>query len=271
MNAIDYSGLMTEARRDVEAAVEVWRRLINERLGDRIDYAALKGSSTKRWDSPVDYVPVVSDVDIHVGIKEGQPLVPQNREGFLHSIETTRLYEEMFKEARPGHIHVPRIQFAIMNEARGDWLPESPDEVKTLYGEVPLKPVESAESMRARDLKELTELAPLLGRLPEHVIERIDLEYYRVLRMLCYVVSPTPVRVLSQSLDPRHVWKLNRTHVLRLLEREGYTSIAEPYREYYITGWRAFTEGFRGNDTMRQLLTHAYTVLDESYKAVKDR
>jgi hypothetical protein len=268
---MSYEELLIEARRDVDAAVEVWRRLIYERLSDRIEYALLKGSGIKEWESPVDYVPVISDIDIHVGTKKGTPLFPKNRDGFLYSLETTRLYEEMFKEKRPGHLHIPRPQIMVVEENRGEWLPESPEEFKPIYGDVPLKPEEPEESLRARDLDELAGLAPLMARLPEYVIERIDLEYYRVLRMLCWVVSPTPFRVLSQYTDPKHAWTLNRTKALQLLERSGLQDIAQPYREYYLTGWKAFTEGFRDNDTMRKLITHAYDVLYASYDAVREK
>ena len=268
---MSYGALLAEARKDVDAAIEVWRQLIHERLSDRIDYAILKGSGIKEWESPVDYVPVISDIDIHVGTKKNMPLFPKNRDGFLYSLETTRLYEEMFKEMRPDHLHIPRPQFVVIEEARGEWLPEKHEEVKPLFGEVPLKSEESLESLRARDLDELTGLGPLLARLPERVIDRVDLEYYRVLRMLCWVVSPTPVRVLSQFTDPKHAWTINRTNLLRLLESSGIQDIAEPYREYYLTGWKAFTEGFRGNDTMRRLITHAYDVLYASHEAVREK
>jgi hypothetical protein len=268
---MSYGELLAEARKDVDAAIEVWQQLIQERLSDRIDYAVLKGSGIKAWESPVDYVPMISDIDIHIGKREGMPLFPETRGGFLYSLETTRLYEERFMEMRPDHLHIPRPQVVVIKEARGEWLPERPEEVKPLFGEVPLKPEESAEHLRARDMDELAELGPLLARLPEQVIDRIDLEYYRVLRMLCYVVSPTPIRVLSQFTDPKHVWTLNRTNVLRLLERDGLQGIAEPYREYYLTGWKAFTESFRDNETMRQLITHAYNVLYASYDAVREK
>lgn len=268
---MSYGELLAEARKDVDAAIEVWRQLIQERLSDRIDYAFLKGSGVKAWESPVDYVPMISDIDIHMSTKDRMPLFPETRGGFLYSLETTRLYEERFMEMRPDHLHIPRPQVVVIEEARGEWLPERPEEVKLLFGEVPLKPEEPVEHFRARDLDELAGLGPLLARLPERVIDRIDLEYYRVLRMLCWVVSPTPVRVLSQYTDPKHVWTLNRTNVLRLLERNGFQGIAEPYREYYLTGWKAFTEGFRGNETMRQLLTHAYNVLYASYDAVREK
>jgi hypothetical protein len=262
---------MREARRDVDAAVAVWRGVIEERLSDTVEYALLKGSATKPWDSPVDYVPVVSDLDIHVGTKGGIPLFPPTREGFLYSLETTRIIEERFLELRPVHLHIPRPQVVVMKEEHQDWLSETPDQVAALYGEVPAKPPEPVDRLRARDLAELQGLGPLLDRLPEQVIDRIDLEYYRVLRMVCYVVSPSPVRVLCQTHpDPKRLWTLNRTGVIRELKQYGYGELADAYRDYYLAGWAAFTGGFRDNDAMRRLLAGAYTVLELSRRAAEE-
>ncbi|HEX9915072.1 MAG TPA: hypothetical protein VGB32_09145, partial [Candidatus Bathyarchaeia archaeon] len=106
---------------------------------------------------------------------------------------------------------------------------------------------------------------------PEQVIDRIDLEYYRALRMLCYIVSPSPVQVLTQRHpEPKHLWTLNRTGVIRELYEYGLGELADAYREYYAAGWRAFNGGFRDNEAMRQLLTWAYTVLYLSYRAAKE-
>lgn len=56
-----------EARKDVETAIAVWGELIPKRMGDKISYATLEGSVLKSWDDLVDYVPVISDLDIHIG------------------------------------------------------------------------------------------------------------------------------------------------------------------------------------------------------------
>lgn len=261
---------LREARRDVDAAITVWREVIEERLGDRIMYAVLKGSATKPWETPADYVPVISDLDIHIGTKGGQPLFPPSREGFLYSLDTARIIEERFLELCPRHLHIPRPQVVVMKEDHRDWFPETIDEVVPLYGETPLKPPESVEHLRARDLAELQSLGPLLDRLPEQVIDRIDLEYYRVLRMLCYVVSPSPVRVLSQRHpDPKHLWTLNRTYVIQELIEYSYDELASNYRDYYEAGWKAFHGGFRDNEAMRRLLKLAYLVLEGCYLATQ--
>ena len=82
-------------------------------------------------------------------------------------------------------------------------LPETKDEVIVLYGEVPLRDDESEHDCQRRDLNSLRGLNPLLDRLPERIIDRIGLEYFRIIRELCWNVSPTPVRVLSQFTDSK--------------------------------------------------------------------
>jgi len=261
---------LREARKDVDAAIVAWRQVIHERLSDRVTYAVLKGSATKTWQTMADYVPVISDLDIHVGTPGDQPLFPHNRQGFQYALDTTRIIEQRFKELRPDHLHIPRPQVVHMKDEHRDLLPESTREVIALYGETPLKPSGPAESIRAQDLAELQNLGTALDRLPEQIIDRIDLEYYRIIRMLCWLVSPSPVRVLSQTHpDPKRLWTLNRTRIIQELEKHGFTELAGNYRDYYAAGWAAFHSGFRDNEAMRRLLLQAYLVLEACHDAVK--
>lgn len=257
---------LVEARKDVECTIAVWGELIPERLGDRISYAALKGSVLKIWDSPADYVPVLSDLDIHMGTINDQPLFPEDRKGFMYALDTTKYYEERFIELRPEHIHIPRPQVVIVEPQLEVMLPETVDDVIVLYGEVPLRGEESEPECQRRDLDSLRNLKPLLDRLPERVIDRIGLEYYRIIRELCWRVSPTPVRVLSQFSDSKRAWKMNRTRVIRELSEVGYPDLAQVYRSYYMKGWEAFETGFTDNGVMRELIALAYGVLWRSYE-----
>jgi len=259
---------LVEARKDVEAAISVWGELITERMGERIRYAMLKGSVLKRWDSIVDYVPVISDLDIHIGTIKDQPLFPQDRDGFQYALETTRLYEERFIGLRPNHIHIPRPQIVKMESHQTMWLPERPDDILSMFGEVPFRKEESEEDCRKRDHEALLELDALLNRMPGRIIDRIGLEYFRIFRELCYIVSPTPVRVLSQFTDSRRAWKMNRTGIINGIDREGLTALAAVYRSYYLKGWEAFETGFTDNDLMRELIALAYDVLWKSYEIV---
>ena len=100
------------------------------------------------------------------------------------------------------------------------------------------------------------------------MIDRIGLEYYRSIRTLSYIVSPTPVRVLSQYIDSKNAWRLNRTKLIQELDAKGLDQLASIYRDYYYTGWEAFEAGFNNNEIMRQLIQFAYNVLWYSYEIV---
>ena len=258
-----------EARKDVDAAIEVWGELIPERMGDRIRYAIIKGSVLKKWDSIVDYVPIISDLDIHIGTINDQPIFPLDRDGFRYSLETTGLYEERFKELRPDHIHIPRPQIVKMESHREMWLPAPTDAVLSLFGEIQFRGVETGEDCMKRDLAGLLELDALLKRMPGRIIDRIGFEYFRIMREMCYIVSPTPVRVLSQFTDSKEAWKMNRTGIIRGLEGEGLTELAKAYRSYYHKGWEAFESGFADNGVMRELIGLAYDVLWLSHGIAK--
>ena len=260
---------LVEARKDVDVAITVWGELIPERMGDRIRYATLKGSALKEWDNLVDYVPVISDLDIHIGTINDQPIFPLDRDGFRYALETTRLYEERFKELRPGHIHVPRPQIVKMESHREIWLPERTDDTLSLFGETPFREEESEEDCRKRDHAGLMELDALLKRMPRRIIDRMGLEYFRILRELCYIVSPTPVRVLNQFTDSKTAWKMNRTNIIKGLEGEGLMDLATSYRSYYHKGWEAFETGFSDNRIMRELIALAYDVLWRSHGIAK--
>ncbi|MFX1533565.1 MAG: hypothetical protein ACFFDI_04955, partial [Promethearchaeota archaeon] len=60
----DLFKLLEKAKNDVHYSLEIWTELLEELLADRIKYVFAKGSSVKKWDTPIDYVPILSDVDI---------------------------------------------------------------------------------------------------------------------------------------------------------------------------------------------------------------
>ena len=54
-------------RREVQAAIDSWVEVLLDRLPDgAVRGIYFKGSAQKAWDSPVDYVPELSDVDLHL-------------------------------------------------------------------------------------------------------------------------------------------------------------------------------------------------------------
>ncbi|MFP3951769.1 MAG: hypothetical protein ACLFVP_06510 [Candidatus Bathyarchaeia archaeon] len=258
---------LNRARSDVEVAINIWRGLLGE--FDNVELAYIKGSSIKAWDSPIDYVPVVSDIDLHIKTEKGKPLLPVNGEGFSRSLKINSLYQERFIEVNPNHLHIPRIQVVTMEELKPEWIPNNLADILALYGDINPGRVRTVSEVRSEDLLNLMGIETVLEGLPLRMIDRIGLEYYRILRQLCWRVSPAPYRLLSQELDPEEVWRLNRTRVTRKLDDEGYTETAEHYRRYYLSCWDTFKKEFRDDESMRKAIKDAYSLLSTVYHHVK--
>jgi hypothetical protein len=91
---------LDRARAEVASCISIWRRIIAQRFADRIEYAYVKGSSTKDGESPIDYVPELSDVDIHIKPREGCALITAPRP-FEEALDISRGYEGEFLREPP--------------------------------------------------------------------------------------------------------------------------------------------------------------------------
>ena len=253
-------------RGEVDDCINVWSVILGERLGDRLAYAYAKGSGVKPWKTPIDYVPTLSDVDIHIRMKEGVELFASD-DKFAEALGFSADYERLFLRECPDPLHVPRTQIVILNQAEQnpDWVPPSSvDEVRILLGSPTFEKTPSKEMIREIDLSNLEKQAEVLRGLPQSVMDRTGLDYWNLLRRLSWQVSPAPFRLLSQIRDPYLVWGWNRSRVVEELRAVEQRRLADSYESYYYAGWDAFETGFRDSDSMRRLLTHAKNVLEES-------
>ena len=256
---------MKRAHDDVMAAVKVWGVVLEEAFGPRLDYAYAKGSALKKWESIVDYTPMLSDVDIQFMTKDDNQLFSSDRKGFLKSIEVSKKYEDLFLVERPDHLHIPRSQVIQINQI----IQNLPDFVLPRVSDVHVmigKPTEHEpppdESIINVDYNQLKELEPILDDLPRQAFDRVSLDFWAIIRRLCWRVSPTPVRLLTQTAsNPHKVWGWNRTRIINELKKQSYDDIAESYRRYYEVGWDLFLSEFKGLQEFREITIHAYDVL----------
>ena len=261
----DWNHLMERAHKDVMAAVKVWSVVLEEAFGPRLDYAYAKGSALKKWDSFIDYVPVLSDVDIHLMTTDDDQLFSSDRKGFLKSIEVSRNYEEQFLNERPDHLHIPRSQVIQLNHIirnLPDFVQPRVADVHVMIGAPLEHDIPTKESIRTADYNQLEELEPILDDLPRQSFDRVSLDFWALLRRLCWRVSPTPLRLLTQTAsDPRDVWRWNRTRIIHELEKQSYGEIANSYRRFYELGWDLFLSEFKGLQEFREIIVHAHDVL----------
>ena len=259
-------------RRDVDICIETWSDVLRESLGPKALYAYAKGSSVKRWDTFMDYVPLLSDVDIHVKVADEADFFP-GEGAFEWAMDLSSSYEEKFNEVNPGHLHIPRTQIMILNEIQkwDDYVPSPPGEAQPIFGEPAEEQSRSPEEIHHIDLKRLREDGEIIHGLHKSVLDGTGLDFWVTIRKyLNYRVSPSPYRLLSQfSPDPLEIWALNRTTVHAELRRRGYDELADLYRSYYLTGWALFDSGMTSYPALRKLASLGYRIVDASLESAE--
>jgi len=267
------SSRFQELKRDVDVCLETWSGVIRESLGSRAIYAFAKGSAVKNWDTFMDYVPLVSDVDIHLKIADDAEFFP-GEGAFEWAMGLSSRYEDGFREANPDNLHVPRTQLVILNEIQkqDDYVPPMPREVRTMFGEPSVRQPQPPEVIRRIDLERLREDGKMLGDLHRSVLDRTGLDLWVTIRQhLCWRVSPSPYRMLSQIFpDPLEVWSWNRSKVYSELLRRAFGEIANPYMSYYRSGWELFDSGMTSYPALREMVGLGYRVVLASLEAAEE-
>jgi hypothetical protein len=262
-----------KARREVYSCIEAWKTIFETRFEGRIEYAYAKGSGVKEWSSPIDYVPLLSDVDIHVKKMGDESLFGSPETAVEEALEVSGEYERLFLEMNTDPLHVPRTQVVVLNDAVKDprfLLPLESDEIHVMFGEPELRKALLKEKVRVVDYENLMELEGVLRSLPMSAMDKTGLEYWYLIRRLVWHVSPAPVRLLTQVVeDPEEAWMWNRTKVCDKLEEHGFHGVSQSYRDYYLLGWEMFFTGLRDTRIMRRVVSKAYDVLESTLRLAK--
>jgi len=224
------------------------------------------GSSLKGWDSVIDYVPELSDVDVHILLTD-PALLEQNLDRvFAFQAE----YERRFAERFPDPIHYPRPQIMVINRhlANPAFLPGPPGTGRTLFGK-PLDKVRPQpadfEFVRKTDRESLIQERERqwIAGLPDHLIDRPGKYLWQPVRDASWRVAPTGPRVLSVlGASFAEAWGHNRTGVHARLIAAGQTEFAEAYAGYYLEGWAFFLSGYREAEHGRAALRWATRVIE---------
>ncbi|MHA3964269.1 MAG: hypothetical protein AM325_012115 [Candidatus Thorarchaeota archaeon SMTZ1-45] len=264
---------MTKVKNDVLCAIEVWRNLLEEIFDSRLEYAYAKGSAVKKWESPIDYVPVISDLDIHVMMTDSEVLFPKTKMGFESAVHVSKEYEDRFRRTRDDHLHIPRSQVVHINPNLNDpsfFLPRV-SEVHVMVGSPKDAKMPIAEEIRNSDYSQIQELASYLEDLPRQTFDRVGFDFWALLRRMNWRVSPAPIRILTQyHSSPAEVWNWNRTRILKELKEKELTPIADLYQKYYDVGWELFLSNFTDYAKFRELVVHGYAVLHGCLRAIQN-
>ncbi len=269
---VDFSELQKQARLDIEVALETWTTILQETFSDRIRYAYAKGSSVKPWDSPIDYVPEISDVDIHFRFTEFEDMI-FTEDPFTQAMEISLTYEQRFQEHRPNALHLPRSQLILLDllMEQVNYVPPRLDDIHILIGNPKQIPLPSISVIRSSDLANLQELEPFLKNLPMSVIDRAGLDFWNIIRRMTWRVSPSPIRLLTQKHpSPLEVWSWNRTTIVNELDKQGFDKISHAYTGFYESGWKLFLSDFKDYQAFREIVCFGTDVLRLCLSEIKE-
>ncbi|MBD3406567.1 MAG: hypothetical protein GF411_10675 [Candidatus Lokiarchaeota archaeon] len=268
----DPTSLQKQIREEVYASIDLWKDIIVDELGDKIEFMFSKGSCTKKWDSIIDYVPLVSDVDIHMYMKTYED-AKQVESDLSLAMKVSSKYAKEFSDAYPDALHLPRIQFLVLNEFANHplYCPPKPEQVHQMVGKCPRKRQPLPDKIREIDKTNTLEEASFLQKLPNMIIDRTGLELWTLLRRFTYRISPAPVRVITQThKDPAEVWTWNRTKIVEYLIENDMQVIAKEYSRFYELGWELFQNNFEGMERYHEMFSAGTRVLSYSIACMTD-
>lgn len=234
---------------------------------DEIRGLYLKGSSIKAWESPLDYVPEISDVDIHVWFRDDDAW-RQYLDTVPQALAIQAAIEACFEERIARPVHHPRLQLIVLNTIMADlegFVLSPRSTVTVLHGEdYPEADYSDVEAIRRFDAGDLIEKAAWMERMPLHLIDKPGIYAREGLRQLVWRVAPAGPLVLHISgLDTAHVWSVNRTRVTAALRDLGLGDLADAYRDFYLAAWDYFLSGFSDTNACRGAILAATGVLTE--------
>jgi len=258
-----HSEYMEQARKEINSCFEIWRELFQKDYSKTVKYAYAKGSSTKNWDSYIDYVPVLSDVDIHIKLFDNAQFL-NDINSFQEALNLSETYESRFIENNPNYFHLPRTQIIKIDDLVKlvDYVPPRETGIKPIFGTPKLEQNHSINTIKEIDLKNLLSLDEFLYSVPMSMVDRTGFDLWSMVRRLNWRVSPAPVRLLTQtSDDPLALWELNRTTITEELDDHDFHLISESYKDFYYEGWISFMEDFTNGQSLRRLISNGFDVL----------
>ena len=243
--------LRDEVRYMTESFVEV---LLDEMPPSEIRGIYFKGSAQKQWESLLDYVPEVSDVDIHIHFSEDSA-VQKYLGTTAKAMRIQERVEKTYFSKVKMPLHTPRPQLVVLNDLlrQPDYIPTPGSATAVLHGEdYPRGDYGDADRIRRVDCTRLTEDGAYLARFPFHLVDRPGRYLWESVRTFVWRVSPVGPRVLHiLGVETEDAWSLNRTRVISRLEELGQHRLAEDYAGFYLAAWEYFLSGYSDTDAGR--------------------
>src|SRR5947209_15561632 len=173
-------------RREIAAVTEAFLEALFGSFPRRtIAGVYAKGSARKPWDSPLDYVPELSDVDFHVLFADDRPDA-KHFPSIESALAMQRVLDEGYTRRIPLPIHVPRVQLIVANDLHRmpDFIHSVPHTVEVLFGRPYPAPELDPEKSLSAGRHNLRSHESYLQELPGHVADKTGRHLWELLRWM---------------------------------------------------------------------------------------
>jgi hypothetical protein len=260
----DPDALRAEARAMAGAVASA---LLAHATPERVKGLYFKGSAHKPWDTPLDYVPEISDVDVHV-LFHDDGFAEEFSRSTARALEVQGAMEAEFRRRHPRPLHLPRPQLVVLNGIHDDpdFISSPPATIEVLHGEpYPASDYSRAEAIRQVDARHLAEQRSFLEAFPLRVVDKPGKYIREMLRVMNWRISPAASRLLHLlGEETEDVWSLNRTGLVHRLVEKGKERFARLYASYYLSGWAFFLSGDGDGKAGRSALASGFGAIEES-------
>ncbi|MFQ5853182.1 MAG: hypothetical protein ACE5JU_21700, partial [Candidatus Binatia bacterium] len=179
----------------------------------------LKGSSVKPWDSPIDYVPELSDMDVHISLEDDQ-LIDRYINDIDKALSYQRHIESIYLSRRGNPLHIPRLQILFLNELekQDGYLPSPQETVQVLYGQpYPETDYSDTEKIKNWIAQNAEEHRDFLTKYPMQIFDKHHRYNFQSLRFITWRIGPSgPQTLILKGIPVRKSWNLNRTNIVTL-------------------------------------------------------
>lgn len=262
-----------ELKKEINVMIDSFVHVILKYIPEKeIKGIYFKGSSQKNWDSIIDYVPELSDIDIHLLIKNDFYADQKRNFTLDKAFKMQSDIEREFAANVTKRWHIPRPQFILLNELadKDDYLPAPPNAVSTLFGEPYACNMPEKSIYIDIDKKKMLKEEPYIKDYAFNVIDQIGKYMKFPLRNINYRISPVGPRVLDiLGVSPEDSWAINRTAIVKKLYNLGEGKLAHDYAMYYKCGWEYFLSDYRDADAARKGLLAGFKVLKRGIEVAK--
>ncbi len=231
-----------------------------------------KGSANKEWDSPLDYVPEISDIDIHLLFTDDASLgkylgTPEQ------ALDIQSRVEKRYFSNNKKPYHIPRPQVMVLNLMlqEDDFVSSPESTISILYGkEYPQAECRDEKKITQVDCKHLLDQEEFIKNFPLHIVDKPSKYLWQSLRNLVWRVSPVGSRVLSMTGTPyTKAWGINRTKVVALLQALGENELVGDYSQFYLSGWDYFLSNYADTEAGRRAIISGINTLRRGIEIAK--